>query len=153
MQLSSPAFQTGATIPEKYTGDGEDMSPGLEWRNVPNGTKSFLVYCEDTDAPRGTFHHWAVWNIPPEWRLLKEGLPGQGDQVHQAVNDFGKVGYAGPLPPEGDKPHHYHFNIAALDVEHLSVRQGAKVEEVVAVARDHVIGQAELVGTYRRQGR
>lgn len=150
MQLSSPAFDTGGKIPQKFTGEGDDVSPTLEWRDVPPGTKSFLLVCEDPDAPGGTFHHWAVWDIPEEWNRLDEGGAGKRSQLRQAVNDFGKAGYGGPLPPKGDRPHHYHFKIAALSRESLPVGDRAKAQQVMAAARPFVLGEAELVGLYRR---
>lgn len=150
MQLSSPAFDQNEWIPRKFSGEGDDASPALEWRNVPKGTQSFVVFCEDPDAPSGTFHHWAVWDIPAEWRRLNEGLPNQGGEVHQAINDFGRRGYGGPLPPRGHGAHRYSFKVAALNCDHLPVGEGAKVDEVIRAARAFIIDEAELVGRYER---
>lgn len=150
MRLSSSAFAPDSAIPKKYSCEGDDVSPPLEWRDVPKDIKSFFVVCEDPDAPGGSFHHWAAWNIPPDTRRLDEGLPRHADQAAQALNDFGKVGYDGPLPPKGDPPHHYHFRVAALDCDRLPVPEGAKVEAVLTAARPHILDQSEVIGLYGR---
>src|SRR5438552_4590883 len=113
--LASPAFSNGGKIPLKYTLDGDNLSPPLEWRDAPPGTKSFALVVEDPDAPNGTFRHWALYNISGNRDDLPEGVGG----ADLGVNDFGHRRYDGPRPPKGDGKHHYHFRIAALDVEKL----------------------------------
>lgn len=154
--LSSPAFQSGGPIPQKYSLDGENLSPPLEWRDAPNGTKSFALIVEDPDAPSGCFRHWAIYNIDAQ----RDGLPAGigpdtktgklGESLGTGLNDFGHQGYDGPRPPKGDGPHHYHFKLAALDVETLQQAPKARVEDVWETARDHILAEAEIIGTYER---
>src|SRR5438067_12090753 len=99
LELTSTAFQEGQVIPRQYTGDGPDASPPLRWGEPPEGTKSLALTCEDPDAPRGTWAHWVVWNLPAQAHELGEGVPREArlaDGTAQGTNDFGKVGYGGP---------------------------------------------------------
>lgn len=107
LSFRSPAFGDGATIPAQYTCEGANAAPPLEWSGVPEGAVTLLITCEDPDAPRGTFHHWAAYNIAADETAISQAAP-------QAINDFGKRGYGGPCPPRGDQPHRYVFRIAAL---------------------------------------
>ena len=152
MRLTSPAFGNEKAIPRRYSGEGEDISPPLSWKDAPRGTKSFALICEDPDAPKGTFHHWAAYDIAPERMELPEAFPLTSTQngVKQAVNDFGSQGYRGPMPPKGHGPHHYHFRLIAIDTEHLPVGLGATVKEVEAAARAHSLVEAWLTGIYER---
>ena len=143
LQLQSPAFRDGQTIPERFSCDGADVSPPLTWADTPAGTHSLALFCDDPDAPGGTFHHWAIYDIPKSTGELSEGMMRQG------VNDFGKLGYGGACPPKGDRAHHYHFTLMALDVGHLDVR-GNRCEDIERAARSHAIAATELVGTYSR---
>jgi Raf kinase inhibitor-like YbhB/YbcL family protein len=153
--LRSPAFGDEQPIPAKYTGDGEDLSPPLEWSDPPPGTKSFVLVVEDPDAPSGTFRHWGLYNIMAEWNRLPEGV-GHGaktDDLGMGVNDFGEPCYRGPAPPKGHGTHHYHFKLAALDIEtfpQVPQAPAASVADIWKAAQGHIIGQAELVGTYAR---
>jgi Raf kinase inhibitor-like YbhB/YbcL family protein len=99
--LSSPAFSNRQTIPAKYTCDGENLSPPLQWSGAPVETPSFVLIIEDPDAPTGVFRHWAVYNLPPEVAALPEGVGGQpsAEELRQGVNDFGHARYDGPCPP------------------------------------------------------
>ncbi len=136
----------------KYTGDGENLSPPLEWSDPPAGTKSFALVVEDPDAPSGTFRHWGLYNIMAERRALPEGV-GHGVKMEvlgMGVNDFGKPRYGGPAPPKGHGTHHYHFKLAALDVEVLTRKPKATVEDIWKMAQPHILGETELVGTYAR---
>jgi len=151
-QLRSPVFESGKPIPAKYTLDGENISPPLEWADAPQETKSFLLTVEDPDAPAGVFRHWALYNIMPERTRLPEGV-GHGAKTEDlgvGVNDFGHPRYDGPSPPKGHGTHHYHFRLAALDVETLTQAPKAPIEDIRKAAEGHIIGEAELVGTYRR---
>lgn len=152
LELRSPAFEDGGEIPVKYTGDGRNLSPPLEWSAVPEGTRSLVALMEDPDAPRGTFRHWALYDIAPTRTQLPEGIGdgGTAEPPHQGVNDFGHARYDGPAPPRGHGLHHYHFRIAALDVDRLPVPASAKVADVWQAAKAHVLDQAEMVGTYQR---
>jgi Raf kinase inhibitor-like YbhB/YbcL family protein len=148
-QLTSSAFGDGQPIPTKYTADGDDVSPPLEWHDVPEGTKSFALIVEDPDAPSGMFRHWALYNISGDADHLTEGH-GNRETVVTGVNDFGDRGYRGPAPPKGHGTHHYHFKLAALDVENIDAPKDAKVEEIWSIAKDHAIEVAQLTGTYQR---
>ena len=151
-ELRSSAFGDQQPIPAKYTADGDDISPPLEWSNPPAGTKSFVLVVEDPDAPSGIFRHWGLYNIMGDRTRLPEGV-GHGvktEDLGMGVNDFGEPRYRGPAPPEGHGTHHYHFKIAALDVEGLTQAPTAAVADIWQEARDHMIAQAELVGTYAR---
>src|SRR5690242_19092898 len=109
MQLTSTAFREGESIPKQYTGDGKNVSLPLRWSDVPDGVKSFALICDDPDAPRGTWVHWVLFNVPAETRELPEGVPAEKvvlNGAKQGINDFSKAGYGGPAPPPG-KPHRY----------------------------------------------
>src|SRR5688500_16599543 len=116
--LSSPAIKPDAPIDDKFAREGGNLSPPLEWLGAPEGTRSFAVIVEDPDAPRGVFRHWAAYDIPADKSRLDEGEGRRSGDLRQGANDFGNLGYDGPQPPEGHGPHHYHFRVAALDVDH-----------------------------------
>jgi Raf kinase inhibitor-like YbhB/YbcL family protein len=145
--LESPGFRNGGEIPRKYAHAGDNLSPPLHWEGAPQGTKSFVLIIADPDAPSGTFYHWAVYDIPVDSTGLPEGAGSDSADLSQGVNDFGDDYYDGPQPPRGHGVHHYHFRLAALDVEALHPR-GKKVAEIWAQARPHFLGETELVGTY-----
>jgi Raf kinase inhibitor-like YbhB/YbcL family protein len=152
MRITSTAFPDGAAIPSRFTCDGSNISPALTWTDVPEGTRSLVLLCDDPDAPAGTWHHWAVYNIPPDQRGLPENVsPQSGGKYRQATNDFRKSGYGGPCPPRGDAPHHYHFRLLALSIEQLPVGQQATCTEVERTARQHLVAEATLVGVYARR--
>ena len=152
MRLSSSAFSDGAAIPRRFTCDGDDLSPPLDWSEAPAETRSFVLLCDDPDAPAGTWHHWAVYDIPPEQRGLPEdaGRDREGKPVKQAINDFRKSGYGGPCPPRGHGLHHYHFRLLALSVDPLPLSGKAACRHVEQEARKHVIAEATMVGVYQR---
>jgi Raf kinase inhibitor-like YbhB/YbcL family protein len=150
--LSSPAFSNDGPIPDKHSRDGGNVSPPLQWRDAPPEAKSYVVLVEDPDAPRGTFRHWAVYNIPADRRELPEGA-GSASNVQglkHGVNDFGNAQYDGPRPPLGHGTHHYHFRIAALTVASLDLPRQAAALDIWEAARPHIIAETELVGTYVR---
>jgi Raf kinase inhibitor-like YbhB/YbcL family protein len=154
-ELKSSAFANQQPIPAKYTGDGEDLSPPLEWSDPPRGTKSFILIVEDPDAPSGTFRHWGLYNIVAQRNRLPEGfgVGAKPEDLGMGVNDFGKPRYNGPAPPQGHGTHHYHFKLAALDVERLAQAPhaaAARVADIWKAAQGHILAQAELVGTYAR---
>lgn len=143
MQLKSPAFQNGKLIPNKYTCDGKNISPGLVILDVPKETKSLALITDDPDAPRGTFLHWTLWGISPKTTEIKEGeAPGI-----QGKNDFGKTSYGGPCPPSG--MHRYVFRVYALDTA-PDIRAGASKQELEAAMKNHILESAELIGRYSR---
>jgi Raf kinase inhibitor-like YbhB/YbcL family protein len=152
MRLRSSAFSDGAAIPQRFTCEGEDISPALQWSDAPAGTKSFVLLCDDPDAPGGTWHHWAAYGIPSGSTELPEGAgrSGGGEGIKQAINDFGRPGYGGPCPPRGHGPHHYHFKLLALSIASLPVRKDPSCRDVEREARKHLIEEAKLVGLYER---
>ncbi|MCX5649632.1 MAG: YbhB/YbcL family Raf kinase inhibitor-like protein [Planctomycetota bacterium] len=154
MKLTSPAFANGARIPVRHTGEGDDRSPPLEWTDPPEGTKSFALICDDPDAPRGTWDHWLVWNLPATLRQLPEGvpttktLPDLGGAM-QGNNSWPKIGYGGPMPPPGHGTHHYHFVLYALDAP-LDLAPGANKAALQKAMKGRVLAEARLMGTYSR---
>jgi Raf kinase inhibitor-like YbhB/YbcL family protein len=151
MQVSSPAFSEGQTIPAKYTADGADRSPELHWGGAPANTQSFAVICEDPDAPRGTWTHWVLFNLPADTTSLAEGVPAEKELsggARQGKNDFGKVGYGGPSPPKGP-PHRYYFKVYALDTK-LDLPAGANLAQVLAAIKGHLLAEGQLMGKYGR---
>ena len=143
-KLKSPAFAEGQPIPPKYTADGDNVSPPLEWSEVPKGAKSFVLIVEDPDAPAGTFRHWGIYNI--KGNRLSEGAATRST----ALNDYGEACYRGPAPPKGHGTHHYHFKLAALNIDMLKAPASTRVADLWPTAKRHIIGEAELVGTYAR---
>lgn len=152
MRLRSSAFADGATIPRHFTCDGDDVSPPLQWDAPPEGARSFVLLCDDPDAPRGTWHHWAAYDITVKTHALPEdaGHSGNREGLKQATNDFGRSGYGGPCPPPRHGPHHYRFRLLALDVDHLAIGAKPSCVEVEQVARQHLVGEATLTGIYER---
>ena len=150
-RLSSAAFQTGATIPKRHTCDGQDISPSLYWTDPPAGTKSFALIADDPDAPGGTWVHWVLYDLPPDMRSLPESVPKTGELgsgARQGRNNFPKIGYDGPCPPPGPA-HRYFFKLYALDAK-LGLKPGATKAEVEDAMKHHILGEARLVGLYRR---
>ena len=149
--ISSPSFQNGKDIPKKFTCDGDDVSPALSWTDPPQGVKSFALIADDPDAPRGTWTHWVLFDLPPSTSNLAEGVPKVGelpDGGRQGVNDFPKIGYGGPCPPPG-KPHRYFFKLYALDNK-LNLKAGASKQDVEQAIQNHILGKAEAMGKYGR---
>jgi hypothetical protein len=149
MKLVSSAFADGAAIPRRFTCDGENLSPPLQWSDAPEEARSLVLLCDDPDAPAGKWHHWAVYNIPPAVTEFAINA-AQNARMKQAVNDFRKVGYGGPCPPHGHGPHHYHFRLLALSMEGLPTKANASCGDIEREARKHVIAEATLVGWYER---
>jgi Raf kinase inhibitor-like YbhB/YbcL family protein len=152
IQLTSAAFAYGEKIPVRFTCEGEDVSPPLQWSGAPVDTRSFALICEDPDAPRGTWIHWVLYNLPSGAVELVQGvppLPELPSGARQGGNDFGKIGYGGPCPPPG-KPHRYFFRLYALDIL-LSLTPGATRDELEAAMNQHILAQGTLMGTYQRR--
>jgi len=148
--LSSTSLQDGE-VPREYTCDGNDASPPLNWTAPPDGTKSFALTVTDPDAPRGTFTHWVLFNLPAGSNGLPQGVPRQGqlsDGSRQGRNDFGKLGYGGPCPPRGN-PHRYVFTLYALD-RSLDTMAGSDRAQVEGAMNGHVLAHAELTARYGR---
>jgi len=150
--VTSTAFTPGKPIPVKYTGQGEDISPDLFWRDTPSGVVSFALVCDDPDAPAGTWVHWTMWNIPAASTGLAQDVPTNvslPDDSVQGVTSAGTSGYHGPMPPHGNA-HRYYFRIYALDTM-LSLPTSANRTQLDAAMRGHVLSQGQLMGTYQRQ--
>lgn len=144
MSLTSPAFNDGEVIPVQYSCDGDDVSPDLDWFGIPEGTVSLSFIMDDPDAPVGTWIHWVLYNIPADMPGLQLGMTGVGVD---GTNSRGTTGYGGPCPPGGT--HRYFFKLFALDLN-LDLAVGANKEELLAAMDGHILGQAELMGTYTR---
>jgi Raf kinase inhibitor-like YbhB/YbcL family protein len=151
MQLSCSAFRQASSIPVRFTCDGENLSPALSWRGAPAETKSFALAMHDPDAPRaGGFTHWVLYNVPASATWLPSSLPREKEVSGiclQGKNDSGTVGYTGPCPPSGT--HRYLIRLYALN-EKLSLEAGASFKELKDAMHDHILEQAELMGTYVR---
>jgi Raf kinase inhibitor-like YbhB/YbcL family protein len=149
MKLVSSAFADGAAVPLRFTCDGENLSPPLQWTDAPARTRSFVLLCDDPEAPAGTWHHRTAYDLPPTVTELAAGA-AQNKNLKQAVNDFRKMGYGGPCPPHGHGPHHYHFRLLALSTDHVAAKTNASCPEVEREARKYNIAEATLVGWYER---
>jgi Raf kinase inhibitor-like YbhB/YbcL family protein len=153
MKLTSPSFEDHQPIPKQHTGEGADASPALKWEGAPSSTKSFALICDDPDAPGRTWVHWVIYNIPAGTTELPEGV-AKSDTVaggaRQGVNDFGKVGYNGPMPPRGHGKHRYFFKLYALK-SMLELPARATKAQLEAAMKGQILAQAELVGTYERR--
>ena len=150
MNLSSPAFSAGESIPKKYTCDGENVSPPLAWSGAPDGTRAFALIADDPDAPGGTWVHWVLFNLPTDTTSLPEGVAPdkrlQNGAVH-GTSSFGKTGYGGPCPPSGT--HRYYFKLYALDSQ-LSLGNNALATDVEGAMQGHTLAEAQLMGRYKR---
>lgn len=151
IKIKSAAFEQEKPIPAKYTCEGEDISPDLEWSEIPEETMELALVCDDPDAPGGTWVHWVVYGIPADTGGLAESFPAVEQTeagVLQGKNSWRKIGYGGPCPPPG-KPHRYLFKIYALDKK-LGLKPGAIKRTLEDAMKDHIIGYGELMGTYGR---
>jgi Raf kinase inhibitor-like YbhB/YbcL family protein len=151
IEITSSAFEEGGMIPAKYTCDGSDVSPPLQWDTVPEGTKRIALICDDPDAPMGTWVHWVLFNLPADTREVAEDIPADEilpNGAKQGVSDFGRIGYGGPCPPGGT--HRYFFKIYALDTE-LDLRAGADKPQLLEAMEGRILAQGQLLGKYKRQ--
>ena len=146
-ELSSPAFAAGAGIPRKYTCDGEDVSPPLEWSDAPDDATARALIVDDPDA-RGWIH-WLLFGLDgTQSGGLTEGFSSSPDAPPQGTNDFGRLGWGGPCPPSGK--HRYRFTLFALNAA-LELPGAPKADEIRAAMEGHVVGQAEMIASYTRQ--
>ncbi len=151
LKLTSPAFEPDGLIPAKFTCDGADVSPALQWGDPPSGTRSFALIMDDPDAPGRTWVHWVIYDLPAEARGLPEGVPVQKklqDGALQGSNDFPKTGYGGPCPPRGPA-HRYFFKLYALGAR-TGLQPGATKADLERAMKGHILAQTELVGRYKR---
>jgi Raf kinase inhibitor-like YbhB/YbcL family protein len=152
LSLTSSAFDAGAPIPPIYTCDGNDISPPLAWTGLPPGTTSLALIVDDPDAPdpaapQRTWVHWVLYNIKPDAGGLEQGARQLPAGTLEGTNDWKRTGYGGPCPPIGR--HRYFFKLYALDVALPDLGKPTKAQLEKAIG-GHVLGQAELVGTYQR---
>jgi Raf kinase inhibitor-like YbhB/YbcL family protein len=153
MKITSSAFPDGRQIPTKYTCEGEDVSPPLSWSDVPPGAKSLALIVDDPDAPdpaapKMTWVHWVLYDIPPTVAGLPEAVKSLPPGTREGLNDWQRTGYGGPCPPVGR--HRYFFKLYALDVELPDLLHPRKAALEKAM-KGHVLTQAQLVGTYEKQ--
>lgn len=150
MTITSGAFENQRAIPAEYSCRGQDVSPPLSFGGVPEGAKSLALIADDPDAPMGTWVHWVVYNIPVDRSGFDRAVSKTErlqDGTIQGTGSNGRIGYAGPCPPSGT--HRYFFKLYALNTM-LNIRPGATKEQLVSAMKDHIVGQAELVGTFSR---
>jgi Raf kinase inhibitor-like YbhB/YbcL family protein len=156
LELSSPAFRDQGAIPPKFTSEAENCSPPLQWRDPPADAQSLALVVVDPDAPdpqapKRTFTHWVLYNLPPESRGLHEGVTRSELPAGtlQGKNDFGKVQYDGPSPPIGE--HRYFFKLYALDAPLPDLHAPGR-QKLEAAMEGHILAETELMGTYRKHG-
>lgn len=151
MKLSSSVFAPDGKIPAKFTCDSDDISPPLKWLDAPSNTETFALIVDDPDAPsKSPFVHWVIYNIPKGTSFLSENILRQeqlSNGARQGLNGAKAMGYKGPCPPSGE--HHYHFKLYALDKK-LELSGAVGKEELLAAMKGHVLGSAELIGTYSK---
>jgi Raf kinase inhibitor-like YbhB/YbcL family protein len=147
MRITSPAFEHGQSIPERYSKDGGNEIPPLQFEGVPENAQSLVLIVDDPDAPRGTFTHWIAFNIPARLRQLDASKLPEG--IRQGLNDWDEAAYGGPQPP--DREHRYFFRLYALDTV-LKVVNGATRREVELAMERHVLTNAELMGRFAPSG-
>lgn len=152
-KVISEAFENNGAIPPKYTSQGEDVSPPLEWSGAPAGTRSFALIVDDPDAPdpgapQRTWVHWVLYNIPAETRTLPTDASGKRlpAGARSGSNDWKRTGYGGPAPPVGR--HRYFHKLYALDVELADLEQPTKARLLNAM-KGHVLAESQLIGTYQ----
>ncbi|MFN2532431.1 MAG: YbhB/YbcL family Raf kinase inhibitor-like protein [Pyrinomonadaceae bacterium] len=150
LSLSSTAFNDGGMIPTKYTCDGENISPPLEWSGVPPTAQSLALTVDDPDAPGKTWVHWVIYDVSPNTTKLNENIQANekfADGAKQGLNDFKKIGYGGPCPPNGT--HRYFFRLYSLNAA-TDLKPGASKDELLHAMQTKIISQSELMGTYKR---
>ncbi|MDD5297952.1 MAG: YbhB/YbcL family Raf kinase inhibitor-like protein [Rhodocyclaceae bacterium] len=153
LRLSSPAFGPGASLPALYTCQGRNVSPPLTWDGLPPGTRSLVLIVDDPDAPdpaapKMTWVHWLLYNLPVTAAGLPEGTAQLPAGTHEGLNDWQRTGYGGPCPPIGR--HRYFHKLYALDTVLPDLGKPTKAALEKAMA-GHVLEKAELVGTYEKQ--
>jgi len=149
LTVTSPAFQEGQSIPQKYSCEGDNVSPAISW-SAANNAKSYAMVVEDPDAPSGMFVHWVIYNIPASEHGLAENIPTQPTLPNGTVNGLNgakKIGYIGPCPPNGT--HRYFFKVYALDTI-LSHSSNMNHDKLLAAIQGHVVSEGQLMGTFER---
>ena len=151
LRVSSSAFEEGARMPTRFSADGQNISPPLSWSGLPVETQSLALIVEDPDAPLpNPFVHWLAWNIEPSTTALAEGVsPNEASMMSQGKNSGLKTGWTGMAPPKGDLPHHYHFQLFALNAK-LDLEAGAGRGALIKAMEGKVIARGQTVGTFQR---
>jgi len=148
MKILSPNFKNNETIPKRYTCEGEDINPTLQFKELPENVISLAIIVHDPDAiPNNGFTHWVIWNIEPNTKIIQENSVPLGSS--QGQNDAEIKGYRGPCPPPG-KDHHYYFKLYALDVALELNEDNTKRVDLEKAMEGHIIEKAELIGLYKR---
>ncbi|HLY68710.1 MAG TPA: YbhB/YbcL family Raf kinase inhibitor-like protein [Puia sp.] len=142
LQISSPAFKNNDFIPQKYSCQGENISPALKIKKIPEGTKTLAVILFDPDASPAGFVHWVLWNLPPSTKIQEKISGGS-----KGNNGNGEVGYTGPCPPSGI--HHYQFRVYALDTK-LTMTETSGKKELEAAMNGHILAQGTITGLYKK---
>ncbi len=152
IQLTSPAFEHGEMIPDRYTCNGQDISPALNWAGVPEGAGSLALICDDPDAPMGIWVHWVIYNIPAKTKGLPEDVSASKATLKngaiQGTNSWGRIGYGGPCPPSGT--HRYFFRLYAVDTS-LDLKPGATKAQLLKAMEGHILAECELMGRYAKR--
>ena len=143
IKVFSSAFVSNGSIPGKYTCDGENVNPPLEFEGIPEEAESLVLIMDDPDAPMKTFTHWIVWNIEPVAKIEEDTIPGV-----EGINDFRKIGYGGPCPSSGT--HRYFFRVYALDRQ-LELKAGTGRKDLENEMIGHIIAEGELMGKYSKK--
>jgi Raf kinase inhibitor-like YbhB/YbcL family protein len=143
LAVTSPDFENGGDIPERFTCDGDDSNPNLDIAGIPTNAKSLVIIMEDPDVPLTTFNHWIVWNIPPQPTIRASSIPGI-----QGNNSLGKNSYIGPCPPAGT--HRYFFKVYALDAL-LDLEADSNKRALETAMKGHVLAEGEIYGFYNKK--
>jgi len=152
IQITSTAFSEGQPIPAKYSCEGSDISPPLQWTNTPANAKSFALIMDDPDAPVGTWVHWVLYDLSANATGLPENVAKTqtiSNGAKQGMNTWPRLGYGGPCPPPG-KPHRYFFKLYALDTM-LDLKPGLTKKDLLKAMEGHVLAEGQLMGTYQRK--
>jgi Raf kinase inhibitor-like YbhB/YbcL family protein len=143
LTVKSPAFENNKLIPAKYSCDGDEVNPPLTIEGAPPETKTLALVVDDPDAPRGTFDHWVVWNIPPTGKIEENSVPGT-----EGLNSGGQHAYVGMCPPSG--MHRYFFKVYALDMKLALNSNFMRKKDLEKAMQGHVLAKGELIGLYKR---
>ena len=146
MKISSAAFENNSPIPLKYTCEGQEINPPLEFMDVPEDTKSLVLIMDDPDAPMKTWIHWTIWNIDAKTTQILQNSCPKG--AIEGVTSFGRTGYGGPCPPSGT--HRYFFKLFALD-KILDLGSNSYARDIESTIEGHIIQKAELIGLYKKK--
>ncbi len=143
--LTSSAFSNGSSLPKRYSCDGDNISPPLQWSGAPASTKSFALIMDDPDAPGGTFTHWVLFDLPASQTEIAEGAKNVGKG---GLNGTRQTGYTGACPPSGT--HRYFFTLYAVDLVLVGVKEGASRSDVENALQNHIVAKTQLMATYSR---